>query len=69
MGDWGGDKVNKVKRPLILQVSPGMVSLRQRMLISSFLSSQVDRVLNKGTFSQQSGRGAGPSEAGHYELL
>ena len=50
---WGGGqagrKGNKVKRPLILQASPRMASLRQGDVFVPSCHLQVARVLNKGT--------------------
>ena len=57
-----GEVRKKNKRPLILQVSPGMASLGEEMCSHP----QMDLVLNRGTLVQYSGRGAGVPEAGHF---
>ena len=62
--DGGGCWGNKVKRPLILQISPKRASLRQEdVLISSFLQSTGGQGSKQRHFSLI-GRGAGFSEAG-----
>ena len=51
-----------------LQMSPKITSLRQRGCVKFFLPA-MDKVMNKGTLAEQSGRGVGFSEAGHCHAM
>ena len=62
-------KLKKKKKPLVLQISPGMAGLWKgwRSFLPSCSHPQVDRVLNKSILVKHSGRGAGfPKQAVRY---